>query len=89
VRDALADVLAAQKGPGAAVAVWAEGSWVADLWGGEADASGRRWQRDSLVQPYSVTKPFAAVSALVLAERGELDLDAPVQRYLFGRDGRS
>jgi CubicO group peptidase (beta-lactamase class C family) len=42
---------------------------------------GRPWQPDSIVQPYSVTKPFAAVSALVLADRGELDLDAPVQRY--------
>ena len=31
--------------------------------------------------PYSVTKPFAAVCALVLVDRGLLDLDAPVQRY--------
>jgi CubicO group peptidase (beta-lactamase class C family) len=81
VRDALASVLAGQSGPGATVACWAEGSWVADLWGGSADAAGRPWQRDSLVQPYSVTKPFAAVCALVLADRGRLDLDAPVQRY--------
>jgi hypothetical protein len=34
-----------------------------------------------LVQPYSVSKPFAAVCALLLADRGQLDLDAPVQRY--------
>ena len=81
MRDALGDVLALQNGPGAAVAAWTDGSWVIDLWGGEADAAGRPWSRDSLVQPYSVTKPFAAVSALVLADRGELDLDAPVQRY--------
>jgi CubicO group peptidase (beta-lactamase class C family) len=81
VREALADVLAAQQGPGAAVAAWADGAWVVDLWGGKVDAAGRPWQRDSMVQPYSVTKPFAAVSALVLADRGDLDLDAPVQRY--------
>ncbi len=81
VRDALADVLAEQGGPGAAVAGWADGSWVVDLWGGQTGAAGQQWQRDSLVQPYSVTKPFAAVCALVLAARGQLDLDAPVQRY--------
>ena len=75
VRDALADVLAGQHGPGAAVACWSEGAWVADLWGGDADAAGRPWRRDSLVQPYSATKPFAAMCALVLADRGQLDLD--------------
>ena len=31
--------------------------------------------------PYSVTKPFAAMTALVLVDRGLLDLDAPVQRW--------
>ena len=39
------------------------------------------WQRDSIVQPYSVSKPFAAMCALLLVDRGLLDLDAPVQRY--------
>ncbi|MDR2985558.1 MAG: beta-lactamase family protein [Nocardiopsaceae bacterium] len=81
MHDVLCDVLAAQQGPGAAVAAWADGSWVIDLWAGAADAADRPWQRESLVQPYSVTKPFAAVSALVLADRGELDLDAEVRRY--------
>ena len=81
VRAALAEVLAGQDGPGAAVACWSEGVWVADLWGGAADAAGRPWLRDTLVQPYSVTKPFAAMCALVLADRGRLELDAPVQRY--------
>src|SRR5581483_108522 len=41
----------------------------------------RPWEAGSLVQPYSVSKPFAAVCALRLAETGRLDLDAPVQRY--------
>ena len=82
VRDAFEAVLAAQRGTGAAVAAWCDGSWVADLWGGTADAAGtRRWQADSVVQPYSVTKPFTAVCALRLVDRGSLELDAPVQRY--------
>ncbi len=74
VRDVFADVLKRQAG-GAAVAAWLSGRWVVDLWGGP------RWSRDSIVMPYSVTKPFAAVCALLLVERGRLELDAPVRRY--------
>ena len=82
VREAFAQTLAGPGGTGSAVAAWSDGAWLVDLWGGRADAAGtRRWQADSLVQPYSVAKPFAAVCALRLADRGQLDLDAPVQRY--------
>jgi CubicO group peptidase (beta-lactamase class C family) len=82
VREVFGDVLAAQTGTGAALAAWYDGRWVVDLWGGAADASAtKRWQRDSIVQPYSVCKPFAAMCALPLVDRGLLELDAPVQRY--------
>jgi CubicO group peptidase (beta-lactamase class C family) len=81
-RDAFVDVVRAQPGTGAAVAAWVDGAWVADLWGGWADAGRTRdWQRDSIVMPYSVTKPFAAMCALLLVDRGALDLDAPMQTY--------
>ncbi len=82
VREAFHDVVRAQPGTGAAVAAWVDGAWAIDLWGGWADA-GRTlpWQRDSLVMPYSVTKPFAAMCALLLVDRGALDLEAPVQTY--------
>ena len=82
VREVFAQLLAGQRGTGSAVAAWRDGAWVVDLWGGRADAAGtRRWQSDSLAQPYSVSKPFAAVCALLLVDRGQLELDAPVQRY--------
>ncbi len=82
VRDGFAEVVAGHTGTGAALAVRHDGAWVVDLWGGWADAGRTRpWRRDSLVMPYSVTKPFAAVCALVLVERGLLDLDVPVQTY--------
>ncbi len=85
VADAFAQVLAqhdAAGGTGAALAVWHDGRWVVDLWGGWADAARTRpWAEDTLVMPYSVTKPFAAVCALVLADRGLLDLDAPLATY--------
>ena len=82
VRECFADVVGGQVGTGAAFAAWCDGALVADLWGGWADRGlTRPWQEDSLVQPYSVSKPFVAVCALRLVEAGRLDLDAPVQRY--------
>jgi CubicO group peptidase (beta-lactamase class C family) len=82
VRDCFADVVRAQPGTGAGFAAWCDGRLTVDLWCGYADAAlSRPWSADSLVQPYSVSKPFAAVCALRLVERGRLDLDAPVQRY--------
>lgn len=81
VGDAFAAALAGQGGAGACFAAWHDGRWVVDVWGGYADAGrSQPWARDTLVMPYSVTKPFAAVCALLLVQRGALDLDAPVQR---------
>jgi hypothetical protein len=82
VRECFAEVARGQAGTGAAFAAWCDGRLVADLWGGWADPGRRRpWEARSLVQPYSVSKSFAAVCALRLVEAGRLDLDAPVQRY--------
>ena len=81
VRECFTEVVGGQAGTGAAFAAWCDGRLVADLWGGHADLARRPWQARSLVQPYSVSKPFAAVCALRLVEAGRLDLDAPVQRY--------
>lgn len=82
VEEAFAEVVGTQPGSGAATAVWLDGQWLVDLWGGTTDAAAARaWATDSIVQPYSVTKPFVAVCALLLVERGELELDAAVQRY--------
>jgi CubicO group peptidase (beta-lactamase class C family) len=82
VREALEEVLGGRAGTGAAVAAWYDGAWVVDLWGGFADAArSRPWAQDGIVQPYSVSKPFAALCALLLVGRGLLELDSPVQRY--------
>ena len=82
VREVMAEVLAGQPGTGASFAVWHDGEWVVDIWGGYADAGHTRpWQHDTLVMPYSVTKPFIALCVLTLAERGQVELDAPMQRY--------
>jgi CubicO group peptidase (beta-lactamase class C family) len=82
VGDAFAEGFETRGELGASVAVWAGGRLVVDLWGGLADpVAGRAWERDTIVHAYSVSKPLVSACALLLADRGELDLDAPVARY--------
>jgi CubicO group peptidase (beta-lactamase class C family) len=62
--------------------VYLHGRKVVDLWGGLADPEqDRMWERDTLQVVYSTTKAVTATCALLLAQRGELDLDAPVAEY--------
>ena len=61
---------------GAGCAVVVEGRVVVDLWGGFADLDRtRRWQRDTLVNVYSVGKPFVALAVLQLVADGRVRLD--------------
>jgi CubicO group peptidase (beta-lactamase class C family) len=72
--------------------VTVDGEFALDLWGGWADeARTRRWQRDTITNVFSTTKTMIALTALVLVERGLLDLDAPVARYWpeFAAAGKS
>ena len=81
VREALAESLD-KHDIGASVAVYVDGEPVVDLWGGYADAQRTRpWERDTITCVWSTTKTMTALCALILADRGELDLDAPVARY--------
>ncbi|MBI4566806.1 MAG: beta-lactamase family protein [Planctomycetes bacterium] len=91
VREAFAHNFAARGDVGAAVCVYVAGKPVVDLWGGFADrARARRWERDTMACVASTTKGMTALCALMLAERGLLDLDAPVARYWpeFGQAGK-
>lgn len=82
VRDAFSAILASGVEVGAALAVRVDGEPVVDLWGGHADAARTRpWERDTLVNLYSVGKGVTAVCALRLVEDGLLDLEAPVATY--------
>ena len=67
---------------GAAVCVYVDGVPVVDCWGGHADAARTRpFGPDTIVSVASTTKGMVALCAHMLAERGKLDLDAPVARY--------
>jgi CubicO group peptidase (beta-lactamase class C family) len=79
VRDAFAENFTERGELGAAVAIAVEGTPVVDIWGGWADdACTRPWERDTLVDVFSVGKAMAALCLLICVERGHVDLDAPV-----------
>ncbi|MBA4011142.1 MAG: serine hydrolase [Phenylobacterium sp.] len=81
-RTAFEANLASGADIGASFCATVEGETVVDLWGGFADeARTRPWERDTIVNVYSTTKTMTALTALLLADRGELDFDAPVARY--------
>jgi CubicO group peptidase (beta-lactamase class C family) len=67
---------------GAAVAVYRDGRRVVDLWAGTRDIDGTEpWERGTAQIVRSATKGVAAAVLLLLHQRGELDLDAPVGAY--------
>lgn len=81
VREALAALLG-REDVGASVAVYLHGEPVVDIWGGYADADRSvRWERDTLTAVNSTTKNMTALCALILADRGQLDLSAPLAAY--------
>jgi CubicO group peptidase (beta-lactamase class C family) len=91
VRDAFAANFAEHNEVGAAFCLHVDGRPVVDLWGGVADeTTGRPWEEDTLALVFSTTKGATAMCALLLAERGDLDLDAPVVEYWpeFGAEGK-
>jgi CubicO group peptidase (beta-lactamase class C family) len=65
---------------GAAVAVYHRGELAVDLWGGWR-AEGRPWQRDTLAMCFSTTKGVISTALHLLAERGQVEYDAPVAAY--------
>lgn len=82
VRAAFAANFADRGDVGAAVCVYRDGRPVVDLWGGSADPeTDRTWDRDTIQLVYSATKGVTATAAHLLAQRGHLDLDAPVAQY--------
>jgi CubicO group peptidase (beta-lactamase class C family) len=90
VRTAFEANFAAGNELGASVAMTVDGEPVVDLWAGDADEHGRPWEADTIVNVYSSTKTMAALCVLMLADRGLVDLDAPVAEYWpeFAQQGK-
>jgi len=92
LRQLFGELIESGQDLGASLAVTVDGEFTLDLWGGWADeARTRPWQRDTITCVFSTTKTMLALGALVLVERGQLDLDAPVARYWpeFAAAGKS
>ncbi|MBM4795446.1 beta-lactamase family protein [Streptomyces sioyaensis] len=85
VRDAFMANFARRGERGAAVAVYQHGRKVVDLWGGtkDGDAQGEAapWEAGTAQVIRSASKGIAAIVPLLLHQRGQLDLDAPVGTY--------
>lgn len=92
VKAAFENNFTAHGDVGASVAVSLEGEMVVDLWGGHKDiAKTAPWEEDTIVNVYSTTKTMAALCALLLADRGELDFNARVASYWpeFAQNGKT
>ncbi|MGA5423549.1 serine hydrolase domain-containing protein [Streptomyces lavendulocolor] len=82
VRDAFLRNFQRRGERGAAVAVYRDGRKVVDLWAGTRDVDGTApWAVDTAQVVRSATKGVAAAVPLLLHQRGQLDLDAPVGTY--------
>jgi CubicO group peptidase (beta-lactamase class C family) len=82
IADAFATNFVEHGEVGAAFCLYVEGERKVDIWGGVADAeTGKPYQEDTLQLIFSSTKGATALCANLLAQRGLLDIDAPVASY--------
>jgi CubicO group peptidase (beta-lactamase class C family) len=91
VREVFEENFSERGDVGASFAATVDGEFVVDIWGGHADAAKTRpWEEDTIVNVYSTTKTMSFLTALVLADRGELEFGAPVTRYWpeYGQNGK-
>jgi CubicO group peptidase (beta-lactamase class C family) len=86
------DLFAANKEVGASIAVTYKGELVVDAWGGFSDVQKTKpWREDTITNVFSSGKTVIALSALLLVDRGQLDVDQPVAKYWpeFAQNGKS
>jgi CubicO group peptidase (beta-lactamase class C family) len=82
VRAALERNLDSGEELGASLVLDIDGDIVIDMWGGFADqARTIPWTEHTITNVWSSTKTVTSLAALMLADRGELDVDAPVAKY--------
>jgi CubicO group peptidase (beta-lactamase class C family) len=82
VRSALARNIDSDEELGASLVLDLDGEIAVDIWGGHKDqARTQQWDRDTITNVWSTTKTVTSLAALMLVDRGELDVDAPVAAY--------
>lgn len=91
VRDLLAANIEAGREIGASLYVNIDGEDVIDLWGGWRERERLTpWTEHTIVNVFSSTKTVTSLAVLMLADRGQIDLYAPVARYWpeFAQNGK-
>jgi len=91
VRDALAANIDSGKEVGASLFVNIDGQDVIDIWGGWRDREhSAPWTGDTIVNVFSGSKTVTSLAVLMLVDRGQLDLYAPVADYWpeFAQNGK-
>ena len=82
VRDTLAKNIDAGEEIGASILVDLDGHIAVDIWGGFRDeARTTPWDEHTITNVWSTTKTITSLAALMLVDRGLLDVDAPVATY--------
>ena len=76
------DAAIAEGEVGLQFAVYKEGKLVVDVFGGVADkTTGRKVDKNTLFNVFSVTKAVTATALHIQAERGLVSYDAPISKY--------
>ena len=91
VREALERNFIDHGDIGSAVCIYHQGNKVVDLWGGYMEAARiRPWREDTMSLYYSITKSMCALCVHILADRGLVDVEAPVADYWpeFAQNGK-
>ncbi|HEA70733.1 MAG TPA: class A beta-lactamase-related serine hydrolase, partial [archaeon] len=82
IKDAFKENFEEFNEVGASFAVFLDNKFVIDIWGGHSNPEKTNlWNKDSIAKVYSTNKVIASICALILVDKGLLDLDAPVARY--------
>ncbi|EER44719.1 beta-lactamase [Histoplasma capsulatum var. duboisii H88] len=82
VKDLLQKFIDAGEELGASITVNIDGRNVVDIWGGYRDtARTSPWTRDTVTTVWSTTKTVTNLAALMLVDRGQLDLFEKVATY--------
>ncbi|TNC46818.1 serine hydrolase domain-containing protein [Mumia zhuanghuii] len=90
--DALARRIDAGDEVGASLAIVQDGRMVVDVWGGHGDAERTTpWSEDTVTNVWSCTKTVTALAALIVHDRGLLDVHEKVATYWpeFAANGKA
>ena len=82
LKTLMQDFISSGEELGCSLTVNIDGNNVVDIWVGYKDeARTHPWESDTIAIMWSTTKTISSLAALVLVERGQLDLNEKVCKY--------